>query len=89
MESIATTMRTIAGEPVHYVDTPADVVRTHLAAVGMPEPMVTAMMELHAVMAGQARAVVTGDVELVIGRPPRSFVEFLTDRACQPTSSTR
>jgi len=88
--SIAATMRAITGEPVHYVDTPADVVRAYLAAAGMPEAMVTALMELHGVMSSRARAVVTGDVELVIGRPPRSFADFMTAaRALQPTSSTR
>lgn len=81
--AIAATLRAVTGEPVHYVDTRAELIRARLSGAGLPEPMVTALMELHAVMASGARAGVTSDVERITGRPPTSFADFAAARAAQ------
>jgi hypothetical protein len=47
----------------------------------MPQPMVTAFLELHSVMASSKRAPVTGHVRQVTGRPPRSFTGFAAEHA--------
>ncbi len=47
----------------------------------MPEQMVTALLELHSVMASSKRAPVTGHVQQVTGRPARSFAGFAAEHA--------
>jgi uncharacterized protein YbjT (DUF2867 family) len=80
-DALAAAMSQASGAPIHYVETPAAIVRAALSKLGMPAPMVTAFLDLHAVMASGARAPTTGDVERVTERPPRSFAEFATDHA--------
>jgi uncharacterized protein YbjT (DUF2867 family) len=81
VRTIAAVLREMSGEPIHYVDTPPEMVRARLSDAGLPAPMVDALMELHAVMASGARAAVTGDVARVTGRRPRSFVDFAARRS--------
>jgi hypothetical protein len=49
--------------------------------MGMPQPMITAFLELHSVMASSKRASVTSHVRQVTGRPPRSFTGFAAEHA--------
>ena len=48
---------------------------------GMPRPFVDALVELHAVMATDARSPVSGDVQRITGQVPRSLLTFATDHA--------
>lgn len=85
---IAATLREITGEPIHYVDVAPETTRARLSDAGLPPPMVTALMELHAVMASGARAPVTGDVEQITGRRPVSFADFAARRSARPIAAS-
>jgi uncharacterized protein YbjT (DUF2867 family) len=81
LHAIAAVLRATTGTHIHYVNTPLATVRDALSNSGMPQPMVTAFLELHSVMASSKRAQVTGHVRQVIGRPPRSFTGFAAEHA--------
>jgi uncharacterized protein YbjT (DUF2867 family)/SAM-dependent methyltransferase len=81
LHAIAAVLRAATGTHIHYVDTPLATVRDALSNSGMPQPMVTAFLELHSVMASSKRAPVTGHVRQVTGRPPRSFAGFAAEHA--------
>ena len=81
LHAIAAVLRAATGTHIHYVDTPLATVRDALSNSGMPQPMVTAFLELHSVMASSKRAPVTGHVRQVTGRPPRSFTGFAAEHA--------
>jgi len=78
---IAALMAEASERPVTYVDVPEEAARAGLEQGGVPEPMLSAFMELWALeKAGQA-AWVTDDAERVLGRPPRGFADFARDYA--------
>jgi uncharacterized protein YbjT (DUF2867 family) len=81
LHAIAAVLRATTGTHIHYVNTPLATVRDALSNSGMPQPMVTAFLELHSVMASSKRAQVTGHVRQVTGRPPRSFTGFAAEHA--------
>ena len=81
LHAIAAVLRAATGTHIHYVNTPLATVRDALSNSGMPQPMVTAFLELHSVMASSKRAPVTGHVRQVTGRPPRSFTGFAAEHA--------
>ena len=81
LHAIAAVLRTATGTNIHYVDTPLATVRDALSDSGMPQPMATAFVELHSVMATSKRAPVTSHVLQVTGRPPRSFASFAAEHA--------
>jgi uncharacterized protein YbjT (DUF2867 family) len=81
LHAIAAILRTATGTNIHYVDTPLATVRDALSDSGMPQPMATAFVELHTVMATSKRAPVTSHVQQVTGRPPRSFASFAAEHA--------
>jgi hypothetical protein len=47
---------------------------------GFPEPFVEALMARYAKAVGQA-APLTGEVETILGRPARSYAEWVADHA--------
>jgi uncharacterized protein YbjT (DUF2867 family) len=79
--AVAAVLRATTGTDIHYVDTPPGTFRDALSNSGMPQPMVTAFLELHSVMASSKRAPVTSHVQQVTGRPPRSFADFAAEHA--------
>jgi uncharacterized protein YbjT (DUF2867 family) len=79
--AIAATLGEASGEPIRYLDTPPEIVRARMSDAGVPAPMVTALMELHAVMASGARSTVTEDVRRVTSRRPGSFADLAARRA--------
>jgi uncharacterized protein YbjT (DUF2867 family) len=81
VHAVAAVLRATTGTDIHYVDTPLATFRDALSKSGMPQPMVTAFLELHSVMASSKRAPVTGHVRQVTGRPPRSFTGFAAEHA--------
>jgi uncharacterized protein YbjT (DUF2867 family) len=85
---IAAMLGEITGERIHYVDTPPEATRARLSDTGLPPPMVTALMELHAVMASGARAAVTADVEQILGRRPVAFADFAARRSARPITAS-
>ena len=69
-----------AGPPVRYVPVPEEAARQSLAQ-RLPAWRVEPTLEFNREVAGGLYDVVTGDVESVTGRPPRSFDDFVVDLA--------
>jgi (4-alkanoyl-5-oxo-2,5-dihydrofuran-3-yl)methyl phosphate reductase len=59
--------------PVRFVDVPEEVARSNMLKAGMPAAVVSAVLELMALVKAGKAAAVTGTVELVLGRPSRPF----------------
>ncbi len=69
-----------AGSPVRYVPVPEEAARQSMAQ-RLPAWRVEPTLEFNREVAGGLYDVVTGDVESVTGRPPRSFDDFVVDLA--------
>ena len=67
------------GKQIHYVAVPDAAAREAMISMGSPGWLVDGFMELHGIIkAGYAADVATG-VDLVLGRKPRSFAEYLAE----------
>jgi uncharacterized protein YbjT (DUF2867 family) len=67
------------GKPLRYIDVPEPAARDAMRAMGMPDPIVTALLEfMRLVRAGEA-AHVSRDVELVTGSPARTFASWVRE----------
>lgn len=81
-EEIAAALGELLGRGVRYAQREADEVRAELQAKGFPAWHLEDYFLIH----GEAgSAMVSGDVERVTGRPPRSFAEFLRTHAAELT----
>jgi uncharacterized protein YbjT (DUF2867 family) len=69
------------GRSIHHVDVPEDAAKKAMLDLGMPGWMVDAMMELHAINKAGYAAGITGHVQQITGRAPRTFREFARDYA--------
>ena len=78
---LAALMAEASGRPVTYVDVPEEAARAGLEQMGVPEPMLTAFMELFATEKAGYGGLVTDDVLRVTGKPPRSYADFARDYA--------
>jgi uncharacterized protein YbjT (DUF2867 family) len=78
-EEIAAVLSGVLGRPVRYISPPLPQFRAALTERGLPAWQIDAFIELQqAILDGRAPhlAVVTADVEIATGRPPRSFAQF-------------
>ncbi|MDR0359924.1 MAG: SDR family oxidoreductase [bacterium] len=75
----AAVLTEVLGVPVRSGDTPLDDARTHLLASGMDAAAVDVMVTGLAWTRAGHNAVVTDDVERVLGRPPASFERWCRD----------
>lgn len=64
---------------VHYVDVGPDGFRQAMAAAGLPDWLVGALVDGNMLLAAGHGGQVTDEVARVIGRPPRTFARFATD----------
>ena len=69
------------GKEVTYVDVPPEQARQGMLDTGMPEFYVDAILNLFDFYRQGSADGVTGDVEQVTGRPPRSYADFARDYA--------
>jgi len=76
---IAQIFSQVVGRPVRYVDVPVDDARAGMVADGMPGWLVDALLDLAAFYRTGAASVVSGDVERLTGRKPRSVEDFVRD----------
>jgi uncharacterized protein YbjT (DUF2867 family) len=73
---VARTIGEASDRAIRYVDVPEPAARKAMLDLGMPEWMVDATMELHAVNKAGHLAAVYGTVQEVTGRAPLSFKTF-------------
>jgi uncharacterized protein YbjT (DUF2867 family) len=69
------------GRPVRHVDIPEDVFRERFNRFGAPPSFVQAMVTFYALIRGGNLAMVTPDVQELLGRPGRSFDEWAWEHA--------
>ncbi len=76
---VAAIISDVTGRRVEYVDVPEEQARAGLAAAGIPEPLLTAVLEQGAEEKAGRTAVVTTDYADATGLPPRGFGAFARD----------
>jgi uncharacterized protein YbjT (DUF2867 family) len=74
-------MSEVLGRSIAHVPTPTDALAQAMRALGRPEWLVEHVTELAGLMSEPKAAEVTGVIEDVTGRSPRTLTEFLTDHA--------
>ncbi len=77
----AETLSKVTGRKITYVDVPESAAKSAMLGLGMPEWMVDAMMELHAIDKAGYAANVTDTVEQVTGKKARTFADFARENA--------
>ena len=70
----------VLGRPLRYQELPPQAAKQGMIAQGLPEPFVEALLARYARGVGQA-ASVSGEVERILGRPARTYAEWVTDHA--------
>jgi len=70
----------VLGRPLRYQEIPPQVVKQGMVAHGFPEPFVEALMARYAREVGQP-APLSGEVERALGRPARTYAQWVADRA--------
>jgi uncharacterized protein YbjT (DUF2867 family) len=79
---MAATLASVLGREVRYVDVPPDDYKQTLLGFGLPEPLAEDIRVLYGELFREgAGDFVTTHVQDVVGRPPRSFEEFVRDHA--------
>jgi uncharacterized protein YbjT (DUF2867 family) len=76
---IAEVFSRVVGRTVRYVDVPVEQARAAMVGDGMPAWLVDALLDLSAFYRTGAASVVTGDVQRLTGREPRSIEDFVRD----------
>ena len=70
----------VMGRPLRYEEIPPEAVKQGMVQRGFPEPFVEALMARYARGVGQP-APVTGEVEKILGRPARTYAQWVADHA--------
>ncbi len=69
------------GRPLRFTDVPKEAARGAMIEMGMPEPMVSGMLEVMANIKAGGAATVSGDLERLLRRKPRTFAEWARESA--------
>jgi uncharacterized protein YbjT (DUF2867 family) len=70
------------GKPIDYVDVPESAAQKAMEGQGMPLPMVSALLELHATIRNNwAAGGSPSEMGRLLGREPRTFAQFAADLA--------
>jgi uncharacterized protein YbjT (DUF2867 family) len=70
----------VIGRPLRYQEIPPEAAKQGMVQHGFPEPFVEALMARYARGVGQA-APLTDEVETILGRPARTYAEWVADHA--------
>jgi len=70
----------VIGRPLRYEEIPPEAVKRGMVQRGFPEPFVEALMARYARGVGQP-APATGEVEKILGRPARTYAQWVADHA--------
>jgi uncharacterized protein YbjT (DUF2867 family) len=79
-QQLVATIGEVLGRPLRYQELPPEVATQGMVQQGIPEAFVEALMARYAKEVGQP-APVTGEVERVLGRPARTYAEWVADHA--------
>jgi uncharacterized protein YbjT (DUF2867 family) len=69
----------VIGRPLRYQEIPPEVAKQGMIQHGLPEPFIDVLMARYAKHVGQPQHPVTGEVEKILGRPARTYAEWVTD----------
>jgi uncharacterized protein YbjT (DUF2867 family) len=67
------------GRPLRYQEVPPGAAKQAMIQNGLPEPLVEGLMARYAAYARQAQHPVTDEVEKILGRPARTYAEWVAD----------
>jgi uncharacterized protein YbjT (DUF2867 family) len=76
---IADLVSRVIGKPVKYVDVPRDAAKKAMLGSGMPEWQAEAISQLMDDVRAGKLAIVTGEVQRVTGKPPRTLEQFVQE----------
>jgi len=79
-QQLVATIGEVLGRSLRYQELPPEVAKQGMVQQGMPEAFVEALMARYAREVGQP-APVTGEVERILGRPARTYAEWVADHA--------
>ena len=79
-QQLVATIGEVLGRPLRFQELPPEVAKQGMIRQGIPEAFVEALMARYAREVGQP-APVTGEVERVLGRPARTYAEWVADHA--------
>ena len=79
--AIAEKIGAAIGRPVQYVDLPSDAAREGMVSAGYPTWLADSLVELNAMFAAGGFENISGSVEKLTGKKPRSFDVFAKDFA--------
>ncbi|MDQ6740141.1 MAG: SDR family oxidoreductase [Actinomycetota bacterium] len=76
---IAERISAVSGKPSRHVDIPEVAFREGMQAAGLPPPMIEMQVEYCAAVKEGRVAILTHDVEELLGRPPRDYATWVQD----------
>jgi uncharacterized protein YbjT (DUF2867 family) len=76
---VAEILSSALGREIRYVDLPPREMKQALLAAGMPEWNVDALLDLNELYRSGGAIAITGDVEQILGRKPKTFEQFAQD----------
>ena len=79
-EEMVATIGDVIGRPLRYQEVPPEAATQGMVQHGFPGPFVEALMARYAKEVGQP-APLSGEVETILGRPARTFAEWVADHA--------
>jgi uncharacterized protein YbjT (DUF2867 family) len=79
-EQMVATIGEVLGRPLRYQELPPEVAKQGMVQQGIPEAFVEALMARYAREVGQP-APLSGEVERILGRPARTYAEWVADHA--------
>ena len=79
-QQLVATIGEVLDRPLRFQELPPEAAKQGMIQQGIPEPFVEALLARYAREVGQP-APVTGEVERVLGRPARTYAEWVADHA--------
>jgi uncharacterized protein YbjT (DUF2867 family) len=79
-QQLVATIGEVLDRPLRFQELPPELAKQGMIHQGLPEPFVEALLARYAREVGQP-APVTGEVERVLGRPARTYAEWVADHA--------
>ncbi|MBL1080158.1 NmrA family NAD(P)-binding protein [Nocardia sp. 2] len=76
---VAAALAAALGRPLEVFDVPEDLAREHMLAAGMSAEFADGSLAGQAYVRAGRNAVVTGDVRQVLGRPARTYADWVRD----------